>query len=74
MAGLGNNQIKGGGNRQLKLLRNNLNNAEQYMKEVNERMDRIFVRDDEPIDKRAFEMLGSLISTITGVPSAGDHR
>ena len=41
---------------------------------MSERLNGLFRQDVQDRKKRAFEILGELISTISGVPSAQDHR
>ena len=74
LTGLVSNTIKGEGNRHLKMLRAMLLNAEEYIVGMSERLNGLFRQDVQDRKKRAFEILGELISTISRVPSAQDHR
>ena len=52
----------------LKINDRNINRA------ITKLQDFISIFSDDELDKRALEILGSFLSTVTGVPSARDHR
>ena len=51
-----------------------ITNCERITGTTDVLLDRLFESTESKRDKRAFEILGSVLSTITGVPSASDHR
>ena len=51
-----------------------LDTLDQQMTETSIRLEALFKREQEERYKRAIEILGRLLSKITGVPSANEHR
>ena len=51
-----------------------LDTLDQQTTETSIRLESLFVREQEKKYKRAIEILGRLLSKITGVPSANEHR
>ena len=69
------NQLGKGQNRMNELIRASLDSSIKQISTIRQDFDQFFKDNAEPSDaKRAIEILGNFLSSMTGVPSARDHR